>query len=68
MVYTAAITIAIVASLETLLSIDAVDKLDPQKRRTTTKQRNESPRYMGNIVAGFIGGFTNDCSHSKGAQ
>ena len=31
--YVTALTIAIVASLETLLSVEAVDKLDPHKRR-----------------------------------
>ncbi|MCP9456648.1 MAG: hypothetical protein NNA18_11150 [Nitrospira sp.] len=31
-VYTAALTIAVVASLETLLNIQAVDKLDPRQR------------------------------------
>jgi MFS superfamily sulfate permease-like transporter len=55
-IYTAAVTIAIVASLETLLSIDAVDKLDPQKRRTPLN-REMKAQGMGNIVAGLIGGL-----------
>jgi MFS superfamily sulfate permease-like transporter len=55
-VYTAAITIAIVASLETLLSIDAVDKLDPQKRRTPLNKEMKA-QGVGNIIAGLIGGL-----------
>lgn len=55
-VYTAAFTIAIVASLETLLSIDAVDKLDPQKRRTPLN-REMKAQGIGNILAGLIGGL-----------
>lgn len=55
-IYTIAITIAIVASLETLLSIEAVDKLDPQKRRTPLN-RELRAQGVGNIVAGFIGGL-----------
>lgn len=49
-------TIAIVASLETLLSIEAVDKLDPQKRRTPTN-RELKAQGVGNIVSGLIGGL-----------
>ncbi|GAA5035547.1 sulfate permease [Marivirga lumbricoides] len=55
-VYTIAVTIAIVASLETLLSVEAVDKLDPQKRRTPLN-RELKAQGMGNIVAGLIGGL-----------
>lgn len=55
-VYTVAVTIAIVASLETLLSIDAVDKLDPQKRRTPLN-REMKAQGVGNIIAGLIGGL-----------
>jgi len=55
-IYTVAITIAIVASLETLLSIDAVDKLDPQKRRTPLN-RELKAQGVGNIIAGLIGGL-----------
>ncbi len=49
-------TIAIIASLETLLSIEAVDKLDPYKRRTPTN-RELKAQGIGNIVAGLIGGL-----------
>ncbi len=55
-IYKIAITIAIVASLETLLSIEAVDKLDPQKRRTPLN-RELKAQGVGNILAGLIGGL-----------
>ena len=55
-VYTIAITIAIVASLETLLSVEATDKLDPEKSSTPTK-RELMAQGIGNIVTGFIGGL-----------
>ena len=55
-VWEAAITIAIVASLETLLSIEAVDKLDPYKRVTPTN-RELKAQGIGNIVSGLIGGL-----------
>lgn len=49
-------TLAIIASLETLLSIEAVDKLDPQKRRTPTN-RELKAQGVGNMVSGLIGGL-----------
>ncbi len=55
-VWTTAITIAIVASLETLLSIEAVDKLDPYNRRTPTN-RELKAQGVGNIVSGLLGGL-----------
>lgn len=51
-----AFTLAIIASIETLLSIEAVDKLDPQKRNTPTN-RELKAQGVGNIVAGLIGGL-----------
>ncbi len=51
-----AITIAIVASVETLLSVDAADKLDPLKR-TTNGNRELFAQGIGNVVSGFIGGL-----------
>lgn len=55
-VYVAAITLAVVASLETLLSVEATDKLDPQKRFTNTN-RELKAQGVGNMVAGLIGGL-----------
>ena len=54
--YIVAFTIAIVASLETLLSVEAVDKLDPHKRRTNTN-RELKAQGVGNMVAGLLGGL-----------
>lgn len=55
-VYVVAITIAIVASLETLLCVEATDKLDPYKRTTPTN-RELIAQGAGNIVSGLIGGL-----------
>ena len=55
-IYIVAITIAIVASLETLLSIEAMDKLDPKKRITSTN-RELKAQGVGNIVSGMMGGL-----------
>lgn len=55
-IYVAAITLAIVASLETLLNLEATDKLDPQKRESPPN-RELFAQGVGNIVAGFIGGL-----------
>ncbi|MBB3701335.1 SulP family inorganic anion transporter [Flammeovirga yaeyamensis] len=55
-VYVVAFTIAVVASLETLLSVEATDKLDPQKRVTPTN-RELVAQGVGNIVSGMIGGL-----------
>lgn len=55
-VYTVAATIAVVASLETLLSVEAVDKLDPQKRTTPTN-RELCAQGVGNSVSGLLGGL-----------
>ncbi|MBL6611018.1 MAG: SulP family inorganic anion transporter [Flavobacteriaceae bacterium] len=49
-------TIALVASLETLLSVEATDKLDPHKRVTPTN-RELVAQGVGNIVSGMIGGL-----------
>ena len=48
--------IAIIASLETLLSIEAIDNLDPQRRVTNTNKELFA-QGMGNAVAGLIGGL-----------
>ncbi len=55
-VYGIAITMAIVASLETLLSVEAVDKLDRLKRVTPTN-RELRAQGIGNILSGMIGGL-----------
>lgn len=55
-VYSAAVTIAAVASLETLLNIEAVDKLDPLQRNSPPN-RELMAQGIGNIVAGLIGGL-----------
>lgn len=55
-VYITAVVIAVVASLETLLSLEATDKLDPQKRISPANQELKA-QGIGNIVAGLIGGI-----------
>ena len=55
-VYTTAMTLAIVASLETLLCVEATDQLDPQKRVTPT-DRELKAQGLGNIISGLIGGL-----------
>jgi MFS superfamily sulfate permease-like transporter len=55
-VYSAAILIAIVASLETLLNMDAVDKIDPEQR-TTPASRELVAQGVGNMLAGLLGGI-----------
>ncbi|WP_241527299.1 SulP family inorganic anion transporter [Sphingomonas turrisvirgatae] len=55
-VWTVAITLALVASLESLLSVKAVDELDPQ-RRTTDKNRELLAQGGGNLVSGMLGGL-----------
>lgn len=55
-IYTAGITIAIVASLETLLNLEAVDKLDPQQRQSPPS-RELLAQGVGNVVVGLLGGI-----------
>ncbi len=55
-VWRVALTLAIVASLETLLGIEAADKLDPLKRVTPTN-RELKAQGIGNMVSGLIGGL-----------
>jgi MFS superfamily sulfate permease-like transporter len=55
-VYKAAITLTIIASIETLLSIEAIDKIDPYKRDTPSN-RELKAQGIGNMVSGFIGGL-----------
>lgn len=51
-----AFTIAIVASLETLLCVEATDKLDPDKYITPTNLELKA-QGVGNIISGLIGGL-----------
>jgi MFS superfamily sulfate permease-like transporter len=55
-VWVTAITIALVASLETLLGIEAVDKLDPYNRSTPTN-RELKAQGLGNLISGLLGGL-----------
>jgi MFS superfamily sulfate permease-like transporter len=55
-IYMTAFTIAAVASIETLLCIEAIDKLDPYKRSTPTN-RELAAQGVGNVIAGLIGGL-----------
>jgi len=55
-VYITAGTIAVVASLETLLCVEATDKLDPMKRVTPTN-RELKAQGVGNVISGLIGGL-----------
>lgn len=50
------ITLAIVASLESLLSIEAVDDLDPYQRVTPTN-RELKAQGVGNLISGMVGGL-----------
>jgi len=55
-IYLTAATIAVVASLETLLSVEATDKLDPMKRQTPTSHELVA-QGVGNTLSGLIGGL-----------
>ncbi|WP_140937154.1 SulP family inorganic anion transporter [Sphingobacterium lumbrici] len=55
-VWVIAFTIAIIASLETLLSIEAVDKIDPFKRNSPTN-RELLAQGIGNMTSGLLGGL-----------
>ena len=51
-----AVTLGVVASLETLLSLEATDRMDPFKREAPT-DRELAAQGVGNMVAGLIGGL-----------
>jgi MFS superfamily sulfate permease-like transporter len=55
-IYTTGLTLALIASIETLLSVEATDNLDPQKRVTPTN-RELKAQGVGNIVSGLLGGL-----------
>lgn len=55
-VFTVSITIALVASLESLLSVEAVDKIDPEKN-ITNKNTELKAQGLGNIISSLLGGL-----------
>ncbi|MBK6931422.1 MAG: SulP family inorganic anion transporter [Saprospirales bacterium] len=55
-VYQIALTICAVASIETLLCIEAVDKVDPLKR-VTNPNKELKAQGVGNLVSGLLGGL-----------
>lgn len=55
-VYVVAVVLALVASIETLLCVEATDRLNPQKRITPTN-RELKAQGLGNIISGMIGGL-----------
>ncbi len=55
-VYSIAFTLAIVATLESLLSLEASDSLDPLKR-ISSPDRELLAQGTGNIVSGLLGGL-----------
>jgi MFS superfamily sulfate permease-like transporter len=54
--WTIAVTLAVVASLESLLSIEATDKLDPHKRDSNSNKELMA-QGIGNMTSGLIGGL-----------
>jgi MFS superfamily sulfate permease-like transporter len=55
-VWVIALTIAIVASIETLLSIEAADRMDVQKRYTDTNIELKA-QGVGNMISSLLGGL-----------
>jgi SulP family sulfate permease len=55
-VYKIGVVMAIIASVETLLCVEATDKLDPYKRVTPTN-RELKAQGLGNMISGLIGGL-----------
>lgn len=55
-VWITGITLAVVASLETLLCLEATDKLDPFKR-VSPANRELKAQGVGNLISGLIGGL-----------
>ena len=55
-VYTVALTLCVIASVETLLCIEAVDNIDPQKRNTNPNKELKA-QGIGNLISGLIGGL-----------
>lgn len=55
-VWVAGATMAVVASLETLLCLEATDKLDPYKRIAPANQELKA-QGVGNLISGLVGGL-----------
>ena len=55
-IYVVAFTLAIVGSLESLLSVDAIDKIDPRSR-VTDKNKELMAQGIGNTFSGLVGGL-----------
>ncbi|MGF6414996.1 MFS superfamily sulfate permease-like transporter [Paraburkholderia sp. MM5482-R2] len=55
-IWRVALTLAVVGSLETLLSLEAVEQIDP-RRRPTLPDRELKAQGVGNLIAGAIGGL-----------
>jgi MFS superfamily sulfate permease-like transporter len=55
-IYVIGLTLALIASIESLLSVEATDALDPEKRVTPTNLELKA-QGLGNIVSGFLGGI-----------
>lgn len=55
-VWKVALTLTIVGSLESLLSLEATDKLDPEKRISDPNAELRA-QGMGNLISGFLGGL-----------
>jgi len=55
-IWIVAATLAIVASIETLLNVEAMDRLDPYARRSPTN-RELVAQGVGNTVSGLLGGL-----------
>src|SRR5690606_29575346 len=59
-VFRAAVTVAVVATLETLVNLDAIDQLDPQQRKTPPS-RELVAQGVGNTLAGLLGAIPMTC-------
>jgi len=55
-VYITALTLAIVGSIESLLSLEAADKLDPLRRISSTNKELKA-QGVGNLLSGLVGGL-----------
>lgn len=55
-IWTVALTVAVIGSIETLLSLEAADKIDPQ-RRIANKNRELLAQGTGNMLSGLFGGL-----------